>query len=114
MRKKTIKFGLDEIMWTIIYMLPVLAYAISLHHNVPTDFGTFMAYFGVITNNPISVALQDIFGTDGILPLFDDGGYLLYFSYFVQVFIIHLAVDFLLFIPRYAHKWLAVLTCNED
>lgn len=114
MRKKTIKYGLDEVMWTFIYMLPVLCYAVSMIHATAGDFGSFMGNFGVLTSNPVASALQDIFGTDGMLPLFENDGYLLYFAYFVQVFIIHLAVDFLLFIPRYAHKWLAVLTCNED
>lgn len=114
MRKKTIKYGLDELMWYIVYLLPLIAYGVySIHHD-PGSFGSFMSTFGILVNNPVAVALQDLFGTEGILPLFDNSGFLLYFAYFVQTFIIHLAVDFLLFIPRYAHKWLAVLTCNDD
>lgn len=114
MRKKTIKYGLDEVMWTFIYMFPILSYAILCIHQNPGAFGDFMENFGLITNNVIASSILDIFGTDGVLPVFDDTGYILFFAYFVQVFMLHLVVDFLLFIPRYAHKWLAVLSCNDD
>lgn len=59
-------------------------------------------------DNPVYTALVAIFGQDGVLPVFSEGSLsiLAFFTWFVNVYIAHLLVDFILFIPRLAHKWL--------
>lgn len=68
----------------------------------------------VLESNQIYVVLSQIFATTGILPLFVASDVILYMSYFISVFIIHLFVDFILFIPRLAHKWLTKLYGGND
>ena len=54
----------------------------------------------------VYTSLANIFGSSGVMPIFTNPDILLFFSYFIYVNIIHLFVDFLLFIPRLASKWL--------
>ena len=109
MRKKTIEYFFDNIMWYLIYMLPLF---ILLFFVVRSgELITFSALFdslglSFLNDNLILITLTDMFGSGGILPLFQSNDILIYMSYFVCVFIIHLFVDFLVFIPRLAHKWL--------
>ena len=73
-----------------------------------TSFKTFFDDLGFTfaTDNIITNCLSEYFGADGILPLFANDTPFILFSWFICVFVIHLVVDFLLFIPRLAHKWM--------
>ena len=52
--------------------------------------------------------LSDMFGKDGVFPVFTaDSGMMYYMTYVVYVEILHVFVDLLLFIPRFAHKILS-------
>lgn len=107
MRKKNILLFADTFMWTLIYILPLLIFAISVAHNPNLSLNTFLTSdsFGVLSSGIVFDTLNQLFGTDGILPLFaTNSGTIFYMSYLVNAVIIHLAVDFLLFIPRFAHK----------
>lgn len=110
MRKKTIINVADNFMWYLIYLLPLVALLILLAKNGATDFSiadTFTSLgLDIFVNNPVLTNLSSIFGENGILPFFVSNDILIYMSYFICVFIIHLFVDFLLFIPRLAHKWM--------
>lgn len=103
MRKRNISFLFDHVMWYIVYLLPLL---IMLIFNVGSIADTF-THIGInlAQNNPIYVAILDIFGANGVVPLFMDDGAIMYVAYFATCVIVHLCVDFLLFIPRLAHKW---------
>lgn len=120
MRKRNISFGLDKIMWTIIYLFPVLLLLFSACVTPLTDILSTIDSSAFVTdfaNTGIYTALNDIFGVDGILPLFTGTtgvAVLSYMTYFVNVLIIHLAVDFLVFIPRLAHKWFDKLFGGKD
>ena len=120
MRKRTIKFLIDNLYWAIVFVLPVVLYAIyavSATHQTGTilQFSDIMSSIGLYEGNVIQTALEDLFATDGILPLFNSGSTIIYFlTYFVLAEIVHLAVDFLLFVPRLCHKYLAVMTQNND
>ncbi|MBQ4541306.1 MAG: hypothetical protein IJA23_00480, partial [Clostridia bacterium] len=65
---------------------------------------------GVLTDNIVLTTLTSLFGFGGVLPLFLTNDILIYFTYFISVYIIHLCVDFVLFIPRLSHKWLKEFT----
>lgn len=114
MRKSKILFICDTVFWYIVYFLPVIMYGIYLIHasesgtvlNIDTFFSTVLST-SIITTNPVYQVLISLFGVDGILPIFTTNAFILVIlSYFASMVIIHLCVDFLLFIPRLCHKWL--------
>lgn len=131
MRKRTMLIVIDKLMWLFILLLPVIAYFLQpLGYsigggtalsglsgnaiNMPT-FADLLSQFGINGDNIVYTSLQDLFGSDGIIHLFyTDSALLLYFSYFISVELVHLAIDFLLFIPRLAQKWLHILTKDGD
>lgn len=123
MRKRNITKVADTIFWYSLYFLPILTSIICLlngsdtywTHSVNLTFFDFMdgffAHFGIgffpiydslsSLSNVISV---DWAGNETIL---------LFFSWFVSMYILHLFVDFILFIPRIAHKWMKDCTDTE-
>lgn len=122
MRKRTISNLADQIFWLLVALMPLVLYGIQfLAYEltvVSSDLPTFLEYmqnFGLSTTSVCYTALQELFGSTGVLPLFasGDNAVVLFLSYFVTVQIVHLAVDFLLFIPRLSHKWLEKMTCTE-
>lgn len=73
-----------------------------------TSFSSFFEQmgFGFATDNIVVNNLEEIFGAGGVMPIFSTDTPFIIFGWFICVFIIHLAVDFLLFLPRLAHKWM--------
>ncbi len=109
MRKKTVKNVCDYVFWYVLYLLPVVLYIVRAINaeTLPTLEQFFVTTFGnVASTNVVYVALQDIFGLGGVFPVFESNALFYVFTYYVCVYIIHLAVDFLIFIPKIAHKWL--------
>ncbi len=122
MRKRTIANLVDSVFWFLVSILPLLLYLITcLSYKLQsstdslTAFLPFMKNLGLMDSGIIYNSLSDLFGSSGILPLFsaDNNAILLFLSYFVSVQIVHLAVDFLLFIPRIGHKYMNTFTQNE-
>lgn len=122
LRKRTISNLADQIFWLLVALMPLVLYALQfLAYEltaVSSDLPTFLDYmqnFGLSTTSVCYTALVELFGSTGVLPLFasGDNAVVLFLSYFVTVQIVHLAVDFLLFIPRLSHKWLEKITCTE-
>lgn len=122
MRKRNVSYFADLILWTIIYLLPILCFAFQFFSYDLTaisnfSFSTFIQdNFNILESNVIYTSLVDLFGSTGELPLFDTqsaNSVLLYFTYFIICNIAHLAVDFLLFIPRLAHKFLGDITVGD-
>lgn len=109
MREKTQKNLFDNLMWYLLYLLPLIIWLlISFRTGEIIALSDAIASMGfnIFTDNQILITLSDIFATTGILPLFVTSDIILYMSYFISVFLIHLFVDFILFVPRLAHKWL--------
>lgn len=110
MRKKTIAFGLDKLMWYIIYLFPILLVLLAcIHTPLPEIVDTVnnSSFVTNFANTDVFTALDGVFGANGVVPLLNGttGRLILaYATYFVVVLIVHLAVDFLAFIPRFAHK----------
>lgn len=120
MRKRTISSLADTIFWYLVYLLPVIGYLLYLIAEPAsgTSLVSFDIFFtniglGLVSDNVVVSTLKDIFGTGGILPLFTTDTPFIIFGWFVCTFITHLAVDFLLFIPRLAHKWMNKFTQGD-
>lgn len=112
MRKRTFNHLFDNIFWYIIYALPLLAYLLYLFAEPAsgTSIVSFSAFFdsvgiGFVSDNVIVSSLKELFGVGGIMPLFSTDTPFIIFGWFICTFIGHLAVDFLLFIPRLCHKF---------
>lgn len=130
MRKRTVSHVADTIFWYGLYFLPILTYLVyvfAVGQNpsviVPDDgsgayvfnFDSFISSFVPITiDNVVFNALYNIFGDVGIVPLFDGNPIFIFFTYYVSVYLLHLAVDFILFIPKIAHKWLKNFTRGDE
>lgn len=85
-------------------------YESSTVTDVSYDF-SFEAFvesmgFEFATENFIVTTLEDMFGAQGVMPLFNDTAPFIIFGWYICVFIVHLMVDFLMFIPKFAHKWM--------
>lgn len=115
MRKRTFAYVADKIFWLLVALLPLLIYCVQmLVYRLPAvsaelpTFVSFMQGFGLSTESICYTVLYDLFGADGILPLFsgENNAVLLFLAYFCTVEIIHLAVDFIVFIPRLSHKFM--------
>lgn len=120
MRKRTLSYLLDNVYWYLLYFLPVVLFAIYLiNGSNATSTLTFTEFlsnnsFSLIADNIVSSTLSSIFGVGGVLPLFETDLIFTLLGWFVSVFLCHLLVDFVLFIPRLSHKWLKKLTQGDD
>lgn len=117
MRRRNFSHALDSIFWYIIYALPFLWYGLSFLSATytPVGLGDFFNFVGFDISSSITfTTLAEIFGASGILPLFDNPVVIQIFAWFINCLIIHLAVDFLLFIPRLAHKFIGKITDTGD
>lgn len=105
---KTDKIGhfFDNLMWYVIYLLPVVLMIIFWCRGNTGTLSDVMTASGlsIITDNVLFTALSTLFGTGGYLPIFTDTSFLLYASYFILVFVVHLTVDILLFVFRCMHR----------
>lgn len=106
MRKRTIKYLFDNIFWYLIYMLPLIFALIHWFKIGVLDIESIFALggFGLVADNFVFTCLNSIFGASGVVPLFADSGLLMYLSYFIICWLLHLAVDVLLFIVRWSHS----------
>lgn len=113
MKKKTILNLADTIFWYFVYMLPVIVYLINIIPNGAVSFDTLLSStgFDIINTNVVTSTFNSLFATGGILPLFAvDSPLIIIISWFIFAVILHLMADFILFIPRLAHKWLGKFT----
>lgn len=120
MRKKTVNHIADAVFWYIIYFLPVMLYLLYMFTE-PSQGGSavpFLQYFdnvgfGFVSNNLLIDTMRSIFGINGVLPLFSTDLPFFIMGWFMSMVVLHLAVDFVLFIPRLAHKWLNYFTKGD-
>lgn len=115
-RKNNVVDVLDSLFWYIIYLLPIVTFLVcGRGDNALTIIEYFNEFFSLSGSNIILSTFQDIFGSDGFFSILDDSSYVFSIvSYFVTCFLIHLAVDVLLFIPRLCHYWMEAFnkTCG--
>lgn len=115
MRKRTIKNMADTFLWSVVYLLPLIAYVVLLYGGfniVITDI--FNLGFNINSNHIVYGVIDSLFGASGILPLYDVGSFIpLYITYLSSVVIIQVAYDFVIFIPKLAHKYMHKFTQDE-
>lgn len=118
MKKKTISYVADTVFWYLLYFFPVIAYLLFLIAEPSSGTAVINLYeffnsLGINflgTGNVFLSALNQMFGVTGILPLFNSELPFYFFVWFASTYLIHLVIDFLLFIPRLAHKWMNYFT----
>lgn len=108
MRKRNIAYFFDTLMWYLLYLLPLIAFIISFCLGQNLTFSSLFFGIGldIVSDNIVLITLVSIFGSTGVFPVFSSNDLLIYLTYFICVFVIHILVDFLLFIPRFCHKLL--------
>ena len=116
MRKKTIKCLFDNVMWYLIYLLPLIFAMFYWSNSGVLDIASVFTLggFGLVADNFVFTTLNSIFGVNGVVPLLADTGLLMYFSYFIICYICHLAVDVLLFIVRWSHGMIDSFLGGKD
>lgn len=108
MRKRNFGFCLDKLLWWLLFLLPLILLVVYWAKTGTVSLSGAMtsAGLGILEASDIFVSLNSIFGVSGLVPLFASSDVLFYVCYIVCVYLLHLLVDFLLFIPRIADKWL--------
>ena len=108
MRKKSTNFIFDKIMWTIIYLLPIIVIIFQSINGSIVSIESAITTLGVNTGTTtfIYTALTSVFGVGGTMPLFIDTGIFLYLSYFVSAFLCHFIIDITLFVIKLVRGWL--------
>lgn len=113
MRKRTINFIIDKAVWNLIYFLPLIIYLIYLCAvgSAGGDVQSFLDYFmsngfGLLSDNIIISSLRDTFGSGGVYPIFQTDFIFLILSWYVNMVIVHIVIDFVLLLPRLAHKFM--------
>ena len=93
---------LDRALWFVVAILPLIVfYVLNYRQGASTDFMAFVSSFSPfpfitdVLNNVTSTA----FGVEFALNA--------YFGYLAGVEIMHVLFDVIVFIPRFAHKFLA-------
>lgn len=120
MRKKTVNHIADTIFWYALYFLPVIAFLLVCWSEPGsgqqmTSLNEFFSRsgFDIYGGNIIYESLYNVVGEEGLMPLFDNDYALYFVTWFASVYLVHLLVDFILFIPRLAHKWMNSFTRSE-
>lgn len=96
----------DNLLWTTVYMLPLIMFiGMSLRTG---DYVTFESVFStlglsMVSDNIIYTAVDSIFGVSGVLPLFSDVGVLMYVTYFASCVCLHFIIDVILWLIRWGH-----------
>lgn len=113
MRKRQVNHLADTIFWYMLYFLPVLGFLIYLIAEPAggTTLVTFSDFlsgigFNFVADNPLISTLSDIFGANGVLPIFQNNDVFIIFAWYFGIYFCHIAVDLLLCLPRICHKWL--------
>ena len=132
MRKRNIEKTADTVFWYMVYLLPLIGYVIYLFafgqnpslvdpgagapdNATIVSLSSFLSYIGLTTgiqSNVIYNTIWSIFGTTNNNAIFRIASQPLciYLAYFVSAVLVHLVVDFLLFIPRFAMKYMDEFT----
>lgn len=121
MRKRTVNHLADTIFWYILYFLPVICYLLFMFNHSgsistvsPIGFTQYLNDIGftMASDNLLIFTMRGLFGSSGVLPLFNTDVPFIILAWFVGVYLLHLAIDILIFIPRMCHKWLNMF-CKE-
>lgn len=117
MRKRLVNHIADTGFWYVLYFLPVLAFLIymfSLESGAVTliGFNEFLQAIGFsfVLDNPLSSIFADIFGANGLMPIFQTNDIFNIFAWYISVYLCHICVDLFLLLPRITHKFMNKFT----
>lgn len=116
-------YRLDKVFWFLLLMLPVISWGLYLFSFTGYDkadaslisFSSWLTnqFVGTdFSNNIVYTALNSIFGPSGVFPIFRPS-FLSFFVYLVNIEIIHIFYDVIVFIPRLAHEWISKAVQND-
>lgn len=116
MRKRTIKYWADKLLWLVVMLLPLLAFLIMNYAGSDVSIvEIFDTGFNINDDNIVYNVIDSIFGVNGHLPLYGAGSYIpLYITYLASVVIIQIAYDFIVFLPKLCHKYMHRFTQDEE
>lgn len=123
MRKKTIKFISDKLLWLLAMLIPLIyCLVVNIHYtethtpiSILEIFTNAEYGFAIANNNLILTTINDLFGSAGVLPLWTADSFVPYFiTYLSIIVLVQLAYDVLMFVPKIAHKWLHTWTQDEE
>lgn len=122
MRKKTLNYTLDKILWFIIYIFPLLCYCLFLFHidNYDTVIsGTATHFFYEVLNLydiPFIARIFEWFNTNMFEYLyFPVDSWISYFiSYFFTMQFLHIILDIILFMFKWVQKILDKVGVTGD
>ena len=125
MRKRNCDKLFDNIFWYTLYFLPVI-FIFGIYFSVYRDTGTLPAPIDIL--NTLVASGSGDFGMDMFSTILTEFAIEYFYvhntnipivcalacmGHFIVVYIFHLFVDFLLFIPRLCHKWMNTLTQGD-
>ena len=114
MSKKKISWLFDLLYYAAFVLIPIVAYIIHQNHFDNVTLISFFNEFGINDSSVIFTCFTQMFGTTGFLPLMADSSVMFYiFTYMSIVVLMHLVFDFVMFIPKLAHKCLTYFTDKE-
>lgn len=98
----------DNTMWYLIYLLPLILMIVLWCRGsyVPLADMFSMCGLSIVSDNVVLTTLTGVLGVGGVFPIFADTGFLVYASYFILVFLVHITVDIILYIFRLIHHWI--------
>lgn len=114
--KNRFAYKLDKLFWFFIQIFPLVCFTVYCIAGtrgsevvVPT-FNSFLVKLGFDyqQGNVFYNILAQLFGSNGVFPLFvDSGGVILYLTYVLTMEVLHICFDVIVFIPRLAHQWIS-------
>lgn len=118
MRKRNISFWFDTLFWFLMWLMPAifylfnyLAYDISATGLTIMSFSDFIVQnFGISATSTLYDSLHTIFSDNNYLGVIDStvsNSLILYFVYIFFIELIHIFTDVILFVPRFAHNFIA-------
>lgn len=104
MRKETIKYISNSLVWVLLALMPLLLMLIYNIHNNDLDLSHFILIFGD-SNNFVYTTLNSVFGSTGSFPIANNN-LLIYASYLTCITLLQIVINILLFVPKIALKWI--------
>lgn len=97
----------NNLMWSMLYILPLVLYiGVCIHNGAITDFNAVFTTIGIdfTQNNVVYTAFNDMFGANGVMPLFTGTGVLVFATYYACCYLVHFVCDVLLWLVKWAHN----------
>lgn len=118
--KNRFSYKLDKLFWWLVALMPFIGYFGVVAFNgltlapgeaavpsLPNFMYQYVFSGASFEGNPVWYILSNLFGSNGVFPIFTNQSSLLVFNWFIVVEIIHVCFDIIVFIPRLAHKWIS-------